>query len=69
MARYVTIKKMSEETGYTPVAIKTKCLRGVWRENEVWLHAPDGRILIDKEGYEKWVNTKALDQFREAQRR
>lgn len=22
---------------------------------DVWIKAPDGRILIDVEGYEKWV--------------
>ncbi|WP_200940386.1 excisionase [Caulobacter sp. Root343] len=53
--RYVTIEKFSDETGYTERAIETKIHRGVWLENKQWRKAPDGRILIDTQGYEQWV--------------
>lgn len=53
--RYLTIKKFASESGYTENAIRTKICRGVWPEGSVWLTAPDGRQLIDVQGYEAWV--------------
>lgn len=55
--RYLTIRKFAAESGYTENAIRAKIHRGVWREGEVWINAPDGRQLIDTEGYESWVET------------
>src|SRR3569623_3842911 len=54
---YKTIPKFAEESGYTEHAIRTKFRDGVWRESEVWVKAPDGRILIIVEGYKSWVET------------
>ncbi|WP_198387680.1 hypothetical protein [Burkholderia ubonensis] len=31
--------------------------RGTWAQGEVWVKAADGRILIDMQGYEQWVET------------
>ena len=53
--RYVTIEKDSDLTGYTPDAIRSKIKRGDWLEGAVWQRAPDGRVLIDLQGYDKWV--------------
>ncbi len=53
--RYVTIEKASDLTGYTPDAIRSKIKRGDWLEGAVWHRAPDGRVLIDLQGYDKWV--------------
>ena len=55
--RYVTIEKASDLTGYTPDAIRSKIKRGDWLEGG-WQRAPDGRVLIDLQGYEKWVEGK-----------
>lgn len=55
MARYVTIARCSQLTGYTEDAIRTKIRDGVWAEGEVWRRAPDGRVLVDIDGYERWV--------------
>jgi|GEM_PF-307513 len=60
MARFVTIEKASEATGYSQDAIRTKKRDGIWREGHEWVEAPDGRILIDMEGYEKWVETDGV---------
>lgn len=57
MARYLTIEKFSIETGYSPDAIRTKIRDGIWREGREYKKAPDNRILMDMEGYEKWVET------------
>lgn len=60
MARFVTIEKAAELTGYPPDAIRSKKRDGIWREGHEWIAAPDGRILIDMEGYEKWVETDGV---------
>ena len=55
MIRHVTIKKFAELSGYSEDAIRSKIKRGVWLEGAVFIKAPDGRNLIDLEGYEKWA--------------
>lgn len=52
---FVTVQRASELTGYTQKAIRRKIEEGIWREGVMWLKAPDGRILIDMEAYQKWV--------------
>jgi hypothetical protein len=42
-------------TGYTEKAINAKMDEGVWVENREWMKAPDGRRLVDLQGYERWV--------------
>jgi len=49
--RFVTIGKFSAESGYTEGAVRAKIDRGDWLEGEVYVRAPDGRILIDTEGF------------------
>jgi hypothetical protein len=53
--RYITIDKFSELSGYSAGAVRQKIQRGDWLEGEVFFKAPDGRILINLEGYHKWV--------------
>lgn len=60
MLRYLTIPKFAAESGYTEDAIRSKIRDGVWADGEVWKKAPDGRILIDVQGYEKWVEMDAV---------
>lgn len=57
MLRYVTISKFSAESGYTENAIRSKIRDRIWVEGDVWVKAPDGRILIDVIGFERWVAT------------
>src|SRR5688572_8477983 len=54
-ARYVTIALASARTGYSVKAIEKKIEDDVWAEGAEWVRSPDGRILVDMEGYEKWV--------------
>ena len=58
MLRHLTIEKFSTESGYTPDAVRSKIKRGDWLEGEVWIKAPDGRVLIDTEGYEQWATSQ-----------
>lgn len=62
--RYQTIEKFSTESGYTKRAIETKIERGVWVENRQWRKAPDGRILIDTQGFEQWVEGQRAQSSR-----
>ncbi|NAO52414.1 excisionase [Pseudomonas syringae] len=55
--RYMTIRKFASESGYSEDAIRSKIRDGIWRLGEIWYRAPDGRTLIDMEGYESWVET------------
>lgn len=57
MLRYLTIRKFATESGYTELAIRAKIHDGIWMQDKVWRKAPDGRILIDVEGYHEWVES------------
>ena len=56
---WLTIRRFSEEFGYTENAIRTKIKNGVWLEGQVWIKAPDGRVLISVGGYHQWVEGPA----------
>jgi hypothetical protein len=53
--RYVLIKKFCEITGYTDKAVRRKIEEGIWIEGQVIRRSPDGRIQIDMENFNKWV--------------
>ena len=69
MLRWLTIEKFAMESGYTPDAVRSKIKRGNWLEGKVWIKAPDGRILINTEGFEKWATSKDPAYALEAVRR
>jgi len=54
-ARFVTVPKFCELTGYTAAAVSGKRSSGVWLEGVVWRKAPDGHILIDLVEFDRWV--------------
>jgi hypothetical protein len=35
-----------------------KIERGDWAEGKVWRRAPDGRVMIDLTGYQKWAESQ-----------
>ncbi len=53
--RYVRLPLFERLTGYTQKAVRRKSEEGVWLEGKQYRRAPDGHILIDMDGYEKWV--------------
>jgi hypothetical protein len=57
-ARYVLLPLANLVTGYSVKAMQRKIERGDWQEGKVWKRAPDGRILIDITGYQKWVEDR-----------
>jgi len=54
-ARYVLLPLAMTLTGYSVKAMERKIERGDWLEGKVWRRAPDGHILLDILGYQKWV--------------
>ena len=61
--QFVTVAKFSAESGYTEDAIRTKIQDGVWPEGDVWIKAPDGRTLINIEGYNEWATRGSTRAF------
>ena len=57
--RYVRLPRFSELTGYTQKAVRRKIEEGVWIEGREYRRAPDGHIIIDMVGFEKWVEGAA----------
>lgn len=53
--RYVRISAFERITGYTEKAVRRKIEDGVWMEGREYRRAPDGNLLIDMEGYQRWV--------------
>ena len=54
-SRYVLLPLANLLTGYSVKAMERKIERGDWQEGKVWRRAPDGRIVIDVSGYQRWV--------------
>jgi hypothetical protein len=54
-ARYVLLPLANLLTGYSVKAMERKIERGDWQEGKVWKRAPDGHIVIDVLGYQRWV--------------
>ncbi|MDV3502528.1 excisionase [Marinobacter sp. M-5] len=55
MIQIVTLKKLSELTGYSEGALHKKIHDGVLVEGIHYYRGPDGRIHFDIEEYQKWV--------------
>lgn len=53
-ARYVRIELFCALTGWTEKAVRRKREEGVWRNGQVFKQK-GGTVLIDMEGYYKWV--------------
>jgi hypothetical protein len=57
-ARYVLLTRFEEMTGYTVKAVQRKIESGGWIEGREYRRAPDGRVLVDLEGYKRWVENQ-----------
>ena len=56
MITYVTVKKMSELTGYSEKSLYNK-MYSTWTEGRQYIHAPDGKPLIHIGEFEQWVQS------------
>ena len=64
-ARYVLLPLANLLTGYSVKAMERKIERGDWQEGKVWRRAPDGRIVIDVVGYQRWIEGPRAAVLRE----
>lgn len=60
MTRYVLIKAFCDPRtvfyrGYTEKAVERKIETNAWREGREYRRAPDGHIMIDCQGVDRWV--------------
>lgn len=53
--RYVTVRTYAAISGRTEKAIRRKIEDGKWIERREFIRDPDGTILIDCEGVQRWV--------------
>jgi predicted DNA-binding transcriptional regulator AlpA len=68
LARYIRVTKFAEMTGYSEKAVRRKIEDGVWLEGLEYRRAPDGRVLMDMEGYRRWVEAKGALAFPRSER-
>ena len=57
--KYITIKKLTELSGYSEHGIRAKIKKGIWLCNKHWIKAPDGRIFLDPKEIEAWQEGRA----------
>ena len=55
--RWVLIKRLAELTGYSEDAVRHKVKNGTWLPGRIWRKAPDGRIFVNIDEFERWVET------------
>lgn len=53
--RWASLSKIAEETGLTVEAIRAYIKKGKLRYKIHWIKAANGRIMIDRENFEKWL--------------
>lgn len=54
-SRWVLIKRLAELTGYSEDAVRHKVKNGTWLKGRIWRKAPDGRIFVNLDEFERWV--------------
>jgi hypothetical protein len=54
-ARYVRLPLFEALTGYSANAVEKKIQNGTWIDGREYKRAPDGHLLVDMRGYERWV--------------
>ena len=55
LARFVRVPVFVAATGYTEKAVERKIESGAWRQGHEYRIAPDGHVLVDMKGYERWA--------------
>lgn len=53
--RYVLLSLAATVTGYSVKAMERKIEKGDWIQGKVWRRAPDGHVVIDLVGFQKWI--------------
>lgn len=54
---WVTLNKANDIFGYSPEALRGKINRGQLAQGDHWRKAPDGRLLIHVERFNRWLES------------
>lgn len=57
--RFVTVGIYATISGRSANAIRMKIKEGKWLDGREFVRDPDGTVLIDREGVQKWVLKKS----------
>ncbi len=52
---WVTLEKISEQSGLTKESLRALKKKGILREKIHWIKAPNGRIFLNVKAVENWV--------------
>ena len=55
--QWLMVKQFCRTSGYSAQSVYAKCKSGVWREHEIWVKAPDGRMFIDPKAVNRWIES------------
>lgn len=58
--KWVRLKKLCELTGETDDGVRSSISGGMWPEGLMWRKAPNGRIYVNVENYNRWIEGKPL---------
>lgn len=53
---WVTVKRLSQLSGYSEEAIRQKKKKGIWVEGVHWKKAPDNRIVFNTNSIDRWLS-------------
>lgn len=56
---WIRLNRFCELSGYSEDAVRSKISQGKWKEGVMYVKARDGRIHINWEAYQTWVQEKA----------
>jgi len=59
-SQWVLVNRFAQITGYSENAVRHKIKGGVWTEDRMWRKAPDGRIFLNLDEFERWVESEPL---------
>lgn len=57
--RYVTIRMYASGSGFTVNAIRQKICNGVWIEKREYFRTPEGAVMVDRQGVDRWITGKS----------
>lgn len=61
MPRWVLINRAAELLGYSEDAIRHKVKNGTWAQGRIWRKARDGRVFINIEEVDRWVESASQE--------
>jgi hypothetical protein len=51
------LRQPTPTAGYSEDAVRHKVKNGTWVQGRIWRKAPDGRIFVNIDEFERWVES------------